>query len=175
MPTSAPTISSVGNAIVEVDLHVVDRHRVRVDFDVQPRRLLVAHGAADQQQIVTLAKGPHSVLAIVQHLERVPVVAEWSGREDRRGVEEVIERSGRRRGGRVGHRCTVPRGVPTNPTDGQVPPTRQDVRVSELDVIALSGRFVILEPMSADHVDEIAAAGRGDRSSFGFTQVPDGR
>jgi N-acetyltransferase len=64
--------------------------------------------------------------------------------------------------------------VPTNPTDGQVPPTRQDVRVSELDVIALSGRFVILEPMSADHVEEIAAAGRGDRSSFGFTQVPDG-
>ena len=46
--------------------------------------------------------------------------------------------------------------------------------VTELAVIALSGRFVLLEPMSAGHVDEIAAAGRGDRSSFGFTQVPDG-
>ncbi len=46
--------------------------------------------------------------------------------------------------------------------------------VTELAVIALSGRFVLLEPMSAGHVEEIAAAGRGDRSSFGFTQVPDG-
>ena len=61
-----------------------------------------------------------------------------------------------------------------NPTAGKVSPVRQDVRVTELAVIPLSGRFVILEPMSAAHVDEIASAGRGDRSSFGFTQVPDG-
>jgi RimJ/RimL family protein N-acetyltransferase len=47
--------------------------------------------------------------------------------------------------------------------------------VTELSVDALPGRFVLLEPMRADHVDEIAAAGGGDRSSFGYTQVPDGR
>lgn len=29
--------------------------------------------------------------------------------------------------------------------------------------------------MRADHIDEIAVAGGGDRSSFGFTQVPDGQ
>jgi RimJ/RimL family protein N-acetyltransferase len=34
---------------------------------------------------------------------------------------------------------------------------------------------VLLEPLRAVHVDEIAAAGGGDRSSFGYTQVPDGR
>ena len=53
-------------------------------------------------------------------------------------------------------------------------PVRQDVPVSELANVPLCGRFVVLEPMGADHVDEIASAGRGDRSSFGFTQVPDG-
>jgi RimJ/RimL family protein N-acetyltransferase len=47
--------------------------------------------------------------------------------------------------------------------------------VAELSVVALSGRFVLLEPLRAVHVDEIAAAGGGDRSSFGYTQVPDGR
>lgn len=40
---------------------------------------------------------------------------------------------------------------------------------------ALSGRFVVLEPLRVDHIDEIAAAGGGDRSSFGYTQVPEGR
>ena len=52
---------------------------------------------------------------------------------------------------------------------------RQDVHVNELATVPLPGRFVLLEPMRAEHVDEIAAAGSGDRSSFGFTQVPDGR
>jgi RimJ/RimL family protein N-acetyltransferase len=47
--------------------------------------------------------------------------------------------------------------------------------VNELAVVSLSGRFVLLEPLRAGHVDEIAAAGGGDRSSFGYTQVPDGR
>lgn len=47
--------------------------------------------------------------------------------------------------------------------------------VSELAVVPLSGRFVVLEPIGADHIDEIAVAGSGDRSSFGFTQVPDGQ
>jgi RimJ/RimL family protein N-acetyltransferase len=54
-------------------------------------------------------------------------------------------------------------------------PVHQDVSVTELSVIALSGRFVSLEPLRADHVDEITAAGSGDRTSFGYTQVPDGR
>jgi RimJ/RimL family protein N-acetyltransferase len=52
---------------------------------------------------------------------------------------------------------------------------RQDVGVSELVVVPLSGRFVLLEPLRGDHIDEIAAAGGGDRSTFGYTQVPDGR
>jgi RimJ/RimL family protein N-acetyltransferase len=52
---------------------------------------------------------------------------------------------------------------------------RQDVLVTELSVVALAGRFVLLEPLRADHVDEITAAGSGDRASFGYTQVPDGR
>ncbi len=46
--------------------------------------------------------------------------------------------------------------------------------MNELATVPLSGRFVLLEPLRPDHVDEIAAAGSGDRSSFGFTQVPDG-
>jgi RimJ/RimL family protein N-acetyltransferase len=52
---------------------------------------------------------------------------------------------------------------------------RQDGFVTELSVVALSGRFVILEPLRADHVDEITLAGSGDRTSFGYTQVPHGR
>ncbi len=39
----------------------------------------------------------------------------------------------------------------------------------------LSGRFVSLEPLTAEHIDSIASAGADDRSSFGYTQVPDGR
>jgi len=38
----------------------------------------------------------------------------------------------------------------------------------------LAGRHVVLEPMELRHVDEIAAAAAGDRSSFGWTVVPDG-
>ena len=36
------------------------------------------------------------------------------------------------------------------------------------------GRHVILEPMRSDHVDELAAATGGERSSFTYTRVPDG-
>lgn len=39
----------------------------------------------------------------------------------------------------------------------------------------LTGSHVALEPMRLDHVDEIAQAASGDRSTFGWTQVPDGR
>jgi N-acetyltransferase len=38
----------------------------------------------------------------------------------------------------------------------------------------LVGRHVTLERMRIDHVDAIATAGSGDRSTFGFTGVPDG-
>ncbi|WP_028045703.1 GNAT family N-acetyltransferase [Cellulomonas sp. URHE0023] len=38
----------------------------------------------------------------------------------------------------------------------------------------ISGRHVRLEPLSLDHVDGLAAAGRGERGSFGYTWVPDG-
>jgi len=38
----------------------------------------------------------------------------------------------------------------------------------------LIGRHVILEPMRHDHVDDLAAATGGDRSSFAYTRVPDG-
>lgn len=38
----------------------------------------------------------------------------------------------------------------------------------------LAGRHVVLEPMELRHVDEIAAAGTGDRSTFDWTAVPDG-
>jgi RimJ/RimL family protein N-acetyltransferase len=43
-----------------------------------------------------------------------------------------------------------------------------------LEVDRLIGRHVILEPMCRDHVDELAAATGGDRSSFAYTRVPDG-
>ena len=38
----------------------------------------------------------------------------------------------------------------------------------------LTGHLVALEPMELRHVDEIAAAATGDRSSFRWTVVPDG-
>jgi RimJ/RimL family protein N-acetyltransferase len=44
-----------------------------------------------------------------------------------------------------------------------------------LAVTSLTGRHVSLEPLAPDHVDAIAAAGSGDRATFGYTQVPDGQ
>jgi RimJ/RimL family protein N-acetyltransferase len=46
--------------------------------------------------------------------------------------------------------------------------------VTLLSTTTLTGRHVVLEPLSVEHIDEIAAAGAGDRSTFAFTQVPDG-
>ena len=43
-----------------------------------------------------------------------------------------------------------------------------------LELDRLSGRHVVLEPMRHDHVDDLAAATGGDRSSFAYTRVPDG-
>jgi RimJ/RimL family protein N-acetyltransferase len=42
------------------------------------------------------------------------------------------------------------------------------------DPITLTGPVCTLEPLSHEHADGLAAAGSGDRSSFGFTWVPDG-
>lgn len=47
--------------------------------------------------------------------------------------------------------------------------------MTRLDVPTLTGNHVSLEPMTLDHVDSLATAGSGDRSTFGYTQVPDGR
>ena len=47
--------------------------------------------------------------------------------------------------------------------------------MSRLVVATLEGRHVSLEPMSIDHVDAITSAAAGDRGTFGYTQVPDGR
>ena len=40
---------------------------------------------------------------------------------------------------------------------------------------ALQGRHVRLEPLTLDHVDGLATAAAGERGSFGYTWVPDGR
>lgn len=46
--------------------------------------------------------------------------------------------------------------------------------VTTLPIPELRGRYVVLEPMRLDHVDELAMASAGDRTTFGYTQVPDG-
>jgi RimJ/RimL family protein N-acetyltransferase len=43
-----------------------------------------------------------------------------------------------------------------------------------LRTTSLAGSSVVLEPMSAEHVASIAAAAAEDRSTYGYTQVPDG-
>jgi N-acetyltransferase len=43
-----------------------------------------------------------------------------------------------------------------------------------LTVGMLTGRHVTLEPLRDEHVEAIAVAGQGDRSTFGYTHVPDG-
>lgn len=40
--------------------------------------------------------------------------------------------------------------------------------------VTLTGQFVQLEPLSLEHVDDLAAAAAVDRASFGWTVVPDG-
>jgi N-acetyltransferase len=47
--------------------------------------------------------------------------------------------------------------------------------MSRLEVPTLVGRHLSLEPLTARHVDEVAMAGAGERTTFGYTQVPDGR
>jgi RimJ/RimL family protein N-acetyltransferase len=39
--------------------------------------------------------------------------------------------------------------------------------------ITLAGRYVVLEPLSTDHVDDLVRAATQDRSSYGYTHVPD--
>lgn len=42
-----------------------------------------------------------------------------------------------------------------------------------MEPFALDGRIVRLEPMTLDHVDGLIAAATGDRSTYGYTRVPD--
>jgi N-acetyltransferase len=44
-----------------------------------------------------------------------------------------------------------------------------------LAVAPLSGRFVRLEPLTAAHVDDLAAAADADRDTYAYTTVPRGR
>jgi RimJ/RimL family protein N-acetyltransferase len=46
--------------------------------------------------------------------------------------------------------------------------------MSHLTVPTLTGRYVTLEPLAIEHIHAIALAGSDDRSSFGYTQVPNG-
>ena len=46
--------------------------------------------------------------------------------------------------------------------------------MGELRVGTLTGRHVVLERLGLHHLDEIVEAGAGDRSAYGYTQVPDG-
>lgn len=46
--------------------------------------------------------------------------------------------------------------------------------MNRLEVTTLVGRHVSLEPLRADHAEAIGDAGGADRSTFGYTQVPDG-
>ena len=46
--------------------------------------------------------------------------------------------------------------------------------MSHLRVPTLTGRYVTLEPLAIEHIAAIALAGAGDRSTFAYTQVPDG-
>ncbi|WP_276356065.1 GNAT family N-acetyltransferase [Cohnella caldifontis] len=43
-----------------------------------------------------------------------------------------------------------------------------------LSSITLRGRLVCLEPMTSDHVHDLCAAASEDRSSYGYTYVPNG-
>ncbi|MEX2626449.1 MAG: GNAT family protein [Ilumatobacteraceae bacterium] len=45
-------------------------------------------------------------------------------------------------------------------------------RLAQLELI---GRFVRLEPLGRRHVDDLVEAAGGDRTTFAFTRVPDGR
>ena len=45
---------------------------------------------------------------------------------------------------------------------------------SAVDPVVLEGRSVRLEPLALEHVPALVAASDGDRSTFGFTFVPDG-
>lgn len=48
-------------------------------------------------------------------------------------------------------------------------------RVTAIGRPTLHGSLVRLEPLAVEHLDALEAATAGDRSTFGFTSVPDGR
>ena len=45
--------------------------------------------------------------------------------------------------------------------------------MNRVDPVTLTGRDVVLEPLSHDHIPAMIAAAEGDRSTFGLTMVPE--
>ena len=147
---------------LELDLHVMERQRVRIALDVQPRRLLVAHRPAQQQA------GPSSSSS---RYDRTRYSRSWStatpsGSGGRIGslsklaalASGVIHLSYRVRGKRCRAEVTV-RGYRR----------RRDARRPNR---SLRGRHVELVPLEPEPVADLTAAAAIDRSTYEFTEVP---
>jgi hypothetical protein len=70
-------------------VHVMDRERVGIDVEVQPRRLLIADATSDQDAIGCEPKGADPILAIVEYFKRRPIVADGVGSKDVVVGEEI--------------------------------------------------------------------------------------
>src|SRR5437763_1247406 len=80
--------------------------------------------------------------------------------------------------GRRGRRptvCTSASGSSSGTRTSTASSFRDLARSVTLEVGALAGRLVRLEPLSEAHVDGLAAAAAEERSTYGFTVVPQGR
>ena len=146
---------------LEVDLHVVDRQRLVVVGDVEVRWLLVAHRTADQQPLGGESEGAHAVFAVVQHVELADVIDRRRSRRDRRAGSNPCRRwcrRGSRNTGVAEHRRFA--------TVGEV--------ATPIEPFTLTGTHVQLEPLARDQAADLARAGAIDRSSYGYTPVPDG-
>ena len=128
---------------LEIDVHVVHRQRFVVVGEVQPRRLLVAHRAADEQPVVGEAVRADPVLAVVEDVEAVRV-----GRDDGVGAEHAAMSYPPAR------RCVDPG---YRPRHRPVHAARAARRAG---------------PARPEHAAELAAAAGGDRSTYGYTEVP---
>ena len=134
---------------MEVDLHVVHRQRVGIVGEVEARRLLVAHGAADQQLGRRRSRNARdAVLPVVEHLEARP---------DRAG--------GSRRWRNIGAMRTCRRGHALS--------TRVPSRPWRSSRSRSTGDHVELVPLGRRPRRRAASPRRTvDRSTYGFTEVP---
>ena len=137
---------------LQLDLHVVDGERVGVVVDVHPRRLLVAHRAADQQPVVGGAERART------RYSRSCSTSRPSGSGGRIGVGART----------IGHPLSYPSRAPSLSTRDTV------AGVLDRAVRRSAGEHVELVPLAVEQAGELAAAARGDRSTYGFTEVPDG-